>query len=72
MLVYEKIKTAIYLHREPRSIVKGMQYMQERCLEHALQPLWLTSTATDNLHKVLNDIVGRFYFLILEKHGFNS
>ena len=49
--------------------------MQERCLEYALQPLWLTSTVTDNsdnFHKVLNGVVVGLYFLFLEKHGFNS
>ena len=30
-----------------------MQYIQERYLEFALQPLWLTSEVTHNLHKVL-------------------
>ena len=43
--------------------------MQERCLEYALQPHWLTSTVIDNLHKVLNGIVIGLYFLFLEKHG---
>ena len=51
--------------------IKGMQYIQERCLECALQPLWLTSTVTVNLHKVLNDIVVGLYFLFSEKHRFN-
>ena len=46
--------------------------MPERCLEYALQPLWLTSTVTENLRKVLNGIVVRLYFLFLEKQGFNS
>ena len=33
------------------NMAKGMQCMQERCLEHALQPLKLASTVTDNLRK---------------------
>ena len=46
--------------------------MQERCLEYALQALWLTSAVTDNLQIVLNDIGVGLHFLFLEKHGFNS